>query len=373
MANLSPRKLSPAEHDALEALVRSGTVEARLARRARTVLFLDAGHSVRTTAEHVGLAPRMVQYWKRRFAERGIAGLDDAPRSGRPKVIPLRKEARILAETQRRPPGPVTQWSSRTMAARHGVSQSFVSRLWRRHGLKPHRVDAYVASPDPDFEAKAAVILGLYLNPPAHAVVLCVDEKSHIQALDRTQPVLPLRQCSHSKCRSRTRSSVSRPEGLRSTLDCSSLEILEGSSAISPLRPKQADDLSHGQPWVRDLDLLLRLAVCVRQEDRHRLDTSSGVLLRIERHRPQRQPYLVSVGPDGLHEFRLGQRLPDRRRHPFRATTSATNPLRRLTLRLPLLGNLLLPAPEFLVTLLEPMLLRVGGRNGDSSSSSGLS
>jgi transposase len=193
MANLPVLKLSPADHEALEALMRSGTVEARLARRARTVLLLDAGQSVRITAAHVGLAPRMVQYWKRRFVERGLAGLEDAPRPGRPKVISFRKEARILADTQRRPPGPVTQWSSRTMAARHEVSQSSVSRLWRRHGLQPHRVDAYVASPDPEFEAKAAAILGLYLNPPAHAVVLCVDEKSHIQALDRTQPVLPLR------------------------------------------------------------------------------------------------------------------------------------------------------------------------------------
>jgi transposase len=193
MTNLPPLKLAPADHEALEALVRSGTVEARLARRARTVLLLSTGLSVRSTAEHVGLAPRMVQYWKRRFVEHGFAGLQDAPRPGRPKVISFGAEARILADTQRRPPGPVTQWSSRTMATRHGVSQSFVSRLWRRHGLQPHRVDAYVASPDPDFAAKAAVILGLYLNPPAHAVVLCIDEKSHIQALDRTQPVLPLR------------------------------------------------------------------------------------------------------------------------------------------------------------------------------------
>jgi transposase len=193
MSNLPVLKLSSADHEALEALVRSGTVEARLARRARTVLLLDAGQSVRTAAAHVGLAPRMVQYWKRRFVERGLAGLEDAPRPGRPKVISLRQEARILADTQRHPPGPLTQWSSRTMAGRHGISQSSVSRLWRRHGLQPHRIDAYVASPDPDFETKAAGILGLYLNPPAHAVVLCVDEKSHIQALDRTQPVLPLR------------------------------------------------------------------------------------------------------------------------------------------------------------------------------------
>lgn len=193
MATLPKLKIAPADHQALEALARAGTVEARLARRARTVLLLDTGHSVRVTAERVGLAPRMVQHWKRRFLEHGVAGLEDAPRPGRPKVIPLRKEARILADTQRRPPGPITQWSSRTMAARHGVSQSSITRLWRRHGLQPHRLDSYVASPDPDFETKATAILGLYLNPPAHAVVLCIDEKSHIQALDRTQPVLPLR------------------------------------------------------------------------------------------------------------------------------------------------------------------------------------
>lgn len=193
MANLLSVELSSADHDALEALARCGTVEARLARRARTLLLLEAGHSIRSTAERVGLAPRMVQHWKRRFLEDGVAGLEDAARPGRPKVIPLSKEARILADTQRRPPGPRTQWSSRTMAERHGVSQSFVTRLWHRHGLQPHRVEAYVASPDPDFEAKAVAILGLYLNPPTHGVVLCIDEKSHIQALDRRQPVLPLR------------------------------------------------------------------------------------------------------------------------------------------------------------------------------------
>lgn len=184
--------LSPQNRRTLEALIRSGTVEARLARRARTILLLADGASVRTTATHVGLAPRMVQHWKRRFLTQGLPGLDDAPRPGRPKAIPLTKEARILADTQRRPPAPLTRWSSRAMAKRHGVSQSFVSRLWRRHGLRPHQLDYYVASPDPDFEAKAAVILGLYLNPPAHSVVLCLDEKSHIQALDRTQPMLPL-------------------------------------------------------------------------------------------------------------------------------------------------------------------------------------
>jgi transposase len=193
MTKLPPLQLSAADRRALDALVRAGTVEARLARRARTILLLADGHSVRTTAEHVGLASRMVQHWKRRFLEHGRQGLSDAPRPGRPRLITLSTETRILADTQRRPPAPLTHWSSRAMAKRHSVSQSFVSRLWRRQGLQPQRLDYYVASPDPDFEAKAAAILGLYLNPPAHAVVLCIDETSHIQALDRTQPTLPLR------------------------------------------------------------------------------------------------------------------------------------------------------------------------------------
>ncbi|HLJ59787.1 MAG TPA: helix-turn-helix domain-containing protein [bacterium] len=180
-------KLSSADHDALDALVRPGTVEARLARHVRTVLLLEAGPSMRVTAERVGLAPRMGQHWTRRFLEGGLAGLGDAPRPGRLKLIPLSNEARIMAEMQHRPPGPRSQSSSRTMAARHGVSQSFVTRLWRRHGLQPHRVAAYVGSPDPDFEAKAA-ILGLYLQPPAHVVVLCIDEKSHIIFVAQIMP-----------------------------------------------------------------------------------------------------------------------------------------------------------------------------------------
>ncbi len=192
MATSTPLLLSFSERQTLEALVRSGTTEARFARRARAVVLLAGGVSVRTTGTRVGLAPRMVQHWKRAFLDRRIEGLADAPRPGRPKQISLATEARILADTQRRPPTPLTQWSSRLMAKRHGVSQSFVTRLWSRHGLQPHRLESYVASPDPDFEAKAAVILGLYLRPPAHAVVLCIDEKSHIQALDRTQPALRL-------------------------------------------------------------------------------------------------------------------------------------------------------------------------------------
>src|SRR3989304_2524856 len=128
MAPLPSLVLSPHERTALDAIVRSGTVEARVARRARTILLLADGRSVRVTGKQVGRAPRMVQHWKRAFLARRLQGLYDAPRPGRPKRIPLSKEARILADTQRRPPAPLTQWSSRRMAARHGVSQSFVAR-----------------------------------------------------------------------------------------------------------------------------------------------------------------------------------------------------------------------------------------------------
>ncbi len=192
MAPITPLTVSAVERRTLEAIVRSGTIEARLSRRARAILLLAEGASIRAAARQVSLAPRMVQHWKHAFLAHRVDGLQDAPRAGRPKRIALAKEARILAETQKRPPVPRTHWSSRRMAKRHGVSQSFVARLWRRHGLKPHRIAYYVASPDPAFEAKAAAILGLYLNPPAHAVVLCIDEKSTIQALDRAQPSLPL-------------------------------------------------------------------------------------------------------------------------------------------------------------------------------------
>src|SRR5713101_2821477 len=121
-----------------------------------------------------------------------VMGLRDAPRSGRPDRLSPAREAKIIAATQRPPPPPYTHWSVRRLAQRLGVSPATVHRVWQRAGLKPHRLERYVASPDPDFEQKAADIIGLYLQPPAHAAVFCVDEKTAIQALDRRDPVLPL-------------------------------------------------------------------------------------------------------------------------------------------------------------------------------------
>ena len=176
----------------LEAIARSTRTPAGLVQRARLILALADGASYSELTARWGVAATSISRWNRRFRARGIGGLRDAPRSGRPDRLAPAVEARILALTQQAPPPPLTQWSVRRMAARVGVSPATVQRVWARAGLQPHRLERYVASPDPDFERKAAAILGLYLRPPAHAAVVCVDEKTAIQALDRLDPVLPL-------------------------------------------------------------------------------------------------------------------------------------------------------------------------------------
>ena len=176
----------------LEAITRSTRSPAGLVQRARLILALAEGASYTDLTARWGVAATSISRWKHRFAARGLAGLQDAPRSGRPDRLAPAVEARILALTQAPPPKPLTHWSVRRMAARVGVSPATVQRVWARAGLQPHRLERYVTSPDPDFERKAAAILGLYLRPPAHAAVFCVDEKTAIQALDRLDPVLPL-------------------------------------------------------------------------------------------------------------------------------------------------------------------------------------
>jgi transposase len=184
--------LAPDTRAELDAITRSTRTPAGLVQRARLILALADGDSYTTLTARWGVAATSISRWKRRFAARGIAGLQDAPRSGRPDRLSPALEAKIIALTQQPPPAPLTHWSVRRMAARIGVSPATVQRVWARAGLTPHRLERYVASPDPDFERKAADVIGLYLNPPAHAVVFCVDEKTAIQALDRRDPVLPL-------------------------------------------------------------------------------------------------------------------------------------------------------------------------------------
>src|SRR5213594_3455299 len=194
MANL-PRAftLLAADRQALERLLRAATTPAGLSRRARAVLLMVEGVSGVEIARRIGYTVVQVSRIRRRFAEDGVAGLQDRPRSGRPTTISARKRAQVVALTLKRPAAGLTHWTTRDLAKRTGVSHTTVHRLWQAHALQPHRVETFKFTTDPHAEEKIHDIVGLYLNPPANAVVLSVDEKTPIQALSRTQPLLPLR------------------------------------------------------------------------------------------------------------------------------------------------------------------------------------
>jgi transposase len=176
----------------LASWVRSPSLKAGLAQRARVVLLAADGVGTNEIVRRVGLSKPAVIGWKRRYAAEGIAGLDDRPKSGRPPVI---DPVQIVLATLEPPPESlgVTHWSSRLLAAHLGVSNYTVSTTWKKWGLQPWRVETFKFSTDSELEAKIRDVVGLYLNPPDKAIVLCIDEKSQIQALDRTAPVLPLR------------------------------------------------------------------------------------------------------------------------------------------------------------------------------------
>lgn len=183
--------LSKAEHMELTRRASSRTDRAEDARRARLILLLAEGHTWDEASERIDCSRGFVASWSKRFSEQRLAGLYSRHMGQVATVLTPALEARILERT-RRAPSATTHWTTRTLAGELGISHMMVSRVWRKHGLKPHRVERYMASNDPDFEKKAADIIGLYLNPPAHAAVFCVDEKTAIQALDRKDPVLPL-------------------------------------------------------------------------------------------------------------------------------------------------------------------------------------
>ena len=169
---------------------RSGRAED--ARRARLVLLLAEGHTWDDICERLPCSRGFIDSWSKRFAAERVAGLYSRHRGQRASVLTPRLEARILETTRRAPSDGSTHWSSRKLGKALGISHMMVARVWAKHGLKPHRLERYLASDDPDFETKAADVIGLYLNPPAHAAVFSVDEKTAIQALDRLDPVLPL-------------------------------------------------------------------------------------------------------------------------------------------------------------------------------------
>src|SRR6516165_8439833 len=185
-------KLTPEERDELQSRIRMRSLRAEDHRRARLILLLDAARSYSEIQEALSCGPTYVSRWKQRFLTGRIGGLFSRhPGRARHQRTP-QLEARILYWTAKKPGDGSTHWSVRKLANQLGVPKSTVERVWRRAGLKPHRLERYMMSNDPDFETKAADIIGLYMNPPRHAAVFCVDEKTAIQALDRLDPVLPL-------------------------------------------------------------------------------------------------------------------------------------------------------------------------------------
>jgi len=184
--------LSEAERETLERWARRPTSAQALALRCRIVLAASEGRVNGEIAEELGCNRTTVGKWRRRFAERGLDGLHDEPRPGAPRTIADADVERVITKTLEEQPKGATHWSTRSLAAATGMSQSAVSRIWRAFGLKPHRLESFKLSTDPQFIEKVRDIVGLYLNPPEAAIVLCVDEKSQIQALERTAPILPL-------------------------------------------------------------------------------------------------------------------------------------------------------------------------------------
>lgn len=184
-------QLTPEEREVLVKLARSGRTSVRLAQRARIVLLAGKGMRNKDIAEELGVGRVQVGRWRERYAEFRLAGIErDLPRGAPARVV---DDARLVNLTTQGMPPKATHWSTRSMARELGVSQSSISRHWRAHGLKPHLVETFKISRDPKFAEKLEDIVGLYMAPPEHALVLCCDEKSQIQALDRTQPGLPLK------------------------------------------------------------------------------------------------------------------------------------------------------------------------------------
>jgi transposase len=195
MANRArPLVLSVEERTALVGLQRSPSVRAGVARRARAVLLMADDVSGTDVARLTGYTPVQVSRIRRRFCAERLAGLEDRSRSGRPPTVTERTTARVVALTLKPPAGGTTHWSTRDLAKKiGGMSHTTVHRIWQAHALQPHRIETFKFSTDPDAETKIYDVVGLYLRPPENAVVVSVDEKTQIQALSRTQPLLAMR------------------------------------------------------------------------------------------------------------------------------------------------------------------------------------
>ena len=245
---VAPRvDLSLEDRAVLEQQARGRSLPARLVERSRIVLRAADGLQDREIAAELGITSEKAARWRKRFLAGGTEALaKDAPRPGRGRTIKDRKVASIIKLTTSSKPANATHWSTRSMAAKAGVSEATVRRIWRAHGLKPHLSRTFKVSNDPEFAEKFADVVGLYLNPPEHAIVLSVDEKSQIQALDRTQPGLPIK-----KGRCGTMTHDYKRNGTATLF--AALDTLDG-RVIS-----MCDDRHRHQEWLRFLRIIEKL------------------------------------------------------------------------------------------------------------------
>ena len=192
MANDSNILLTRQQQSELSSIAQSRSLPAGYVFRAKLILMLAEGASFNAIKRQLQTTAPTIIRWKQRFRQHGLEGLDTYHPGQKAKVRTPALSARILSATRKKPRDGSTHWSCRKLAPALGISKDAVHRVWQEAGLKPHRLERYLASDDPEFESKAADILGLYLHPPQHAAVFCIDEKTAIQALDRLDPVLPL-------------------------------------------------------------------------------------------------------------------------------------------------------------------------------------
>ena len=186
-------KLEDKDRETLEALLRSSTAAQSLVHRAKIILLTATGQTVEEVAKSLETSERAVYRWRKRFKDHGFSGLHDLKRPGQPKKISAKKVKEVLRLTVERLPREATHWSVRLMAKAAGVTTWQVRQIWQAADLKPHRLQTFKISNDPEFAEKVIDVVGLYMNPPEKALILSVDEKTQIQALDRTQPMLPLK------------------------------------------------------------------------------------------------------------------------------------------------------------------------------------
>src|SRR6218665_2284586 len=186
-------ELSEQEHDFLHELAQRRSAPAIEVKRAKAILLMAEGLRHTQIAARVGFCSATVGTLRRRFIETRLEGLSDLPRSGSQRTIDDQQIAQLIEQTLQSKPPAATHWSTRKMARQMGISHDSVARIWRAFGLKPHRADSFQISTDPYYVDKVRDVVGLYMSPPENALVLCVDEKSQIQALERSQPVLPMR------------------------------------------------------------------------------------------------------------------------------------------------------------------------------------